>query len=694
LEAQVFKRDFARGVPVAGAAKLIASATLGILLSAIELRADESPRTSSPGSPSRWSGAYIGGHLGYAWGDADWTAYGPGAAVTTGGFDFGLAYNAFKGTGSYYGGLQAGYNYRLPSGIVIGFEADVTAPNTSTDTQTITSAAVGQASFTEKVEMSGTLRGRLGYMHGNWLLYGTAGYAWSYDHLTRSQLVGTPVGGTAIPGTVEKSKTWLNGWAAGAGVEVPVAANWTASLEYLFTAFGTHSAAFPAGAQRFETDPTLQSVRVGLNYQFTEEDLRKGTGPTPPGARDWSVHAQTTYVQQYAFPFRAPYIGPNSLISDQTRQTWDASFYVGWRLWRGAELWINPEIDQGFGLSGTVGVAGYVSGEAYKLGANYPYTRLPRTFIRQTIDLGGATEKVEAAANQLAGTQTANRLVFTVGKFSVVDVFDTNKYAHDARTDFLNWALLDTGTFDYAADAWGFTYGAAVEWYQGPWTFRGGLFDMSIVPNSTDLDPRFEQVQWVGEIERRYEVSGKPGKLAVTGFLTRGRMGAFADAIRQAQLTGLPADIAAVRQYRSRTGISVNLEQQLTSDLGFFVRAGLSNGTIEPYEFTDIDRTLAAGLVLQGKRWGRPNDTIGLGGVINGITGVHETFLNFGGLGILVGDGQLPNPGTERIIETYYSMALSPSSKLTFDYQFIDNPAYNQDRGPVSVIGTRLRASF
>ena len=378
---------------------------------------------------------------------------------------------------------------------------------------------------------------------------------------------------------------------------MPVAARWTASLEYLFTAYGAKSVAFPAGAQRFESDLAIQSVRMGLNYQFGDQDAKR-TGPAPPNSNNWSVHAQSTYVQQYAFPFHAPYAGQNSLVPGQTRETWDATFYVGWRLWRGAELWINPEIDQGFGLSGTLGVAGYVSGEAYKLGANYPYTRLPRTFIRQTIDLGGASEKVEAAPNQLAGSQTANRLVFTVGKFSVTDVFDTNKYAHDARSDFLNWALIDTGSFDYASDAWGFTYGAAVEWYQGPWTFRGGLFDLSIVPNSTELDPSFEQVQWVGEIERRYELWGKPGKLAVTGFLTRGRMGSFEDAIRLAQLTGLPADIAAVRQYRSRTGLSFNLEQQLASDLGVFARGGFASGNVEPYEFTDVDSTIAAGIVL------------------------------------------------------------------------------------------------
>ncbi len=152
---------------------------------------------------------------------------------------------------------------------------------------------------------------------------------------------------------------------------------------------------------------------------------------------------------------------------------------------KGAEAWINPEIDQGFGLSGSVGVAGFPSGEAYKVGADYPYTRLHRAFLRQTIDLGGEVQKVDAGLNQFSGSQTSDRLVFTVGKFGVVDIFDTNKYAHDPRGDFLNWTILDTGTFDYAADAWAYTVGAAVEWYQGPWTLRGGVFDLSIAPNAT-----------------------------------------------------------------------------------------------------------------------------------------------------------------------------------------------------------------
>jgi high affinity Mn2+ porin len=219
------------------------------------------------------------------------------------------------------------------------------------------------------------------------------------------------------------------------------------------------------------------------------------------------------------------------------------------------------------------------------------------------------------------------------------------------------------------------------------------VFDLSITPNNTDLDPRFQQFQWLGEIERRYELWGHPGKIAVTGFLSRGRMGRFDDAIQLVQVSGGPANIAAVRRYASRGGVSMNLEQQVASDLGIFVRAGVADGNVEPFDYTDIDKTVAAGLALNGKRWGRPDDTFGLAGIVNGISGVHQAFLNAGGLGILVGDGQLPSYGPEKIIEMYYSFPVF-SWRMTFDYQFIANPAYNRDRGPVSVIGTRLRAQF
>jgi len=664
--------------------------------------------TKAPQAPAAngydWNGWYVGAHVGLTTGSSNWSATQPGAPGLNGSFDLPYNFDFMAGTGSYVAGLQGGYNHVFKSHWMLGFEADVSFPNSDVlipfsvkGSQTVTSPFTGQVTYGEAVAYYGSVRARVGYAFDHFLLYGTGGLAWTFDQVTRTQIAGSPVGGSATPGSVDLVQPWRLGWAAGAGVEIPVTANWSAKAEYLWTGFGRQSVVFAAGAQGFESDLAMQSLRLGLNYRIGDTTAQGSDflikGPSALETDRFAFHGQATFLGQYDPPFRAPFSGPNSLTPNTARETADATLYAGVRLWKGAEAWINPEIDQGFGLSGSLGVAGFPSGEAYKVGADFPYTRLHRAFIRQTIDLGGDVQKVDGSLNQFSGTQTSDRLVLTVGKVSVGDIFDTNRYAHDPRSDFMNWSIVDTGTFDYAADAWAYTVGAAAEWYQGPWTLRAGLFDLSIAPNQTALDPTFGQFQWVGEIERRYSIWDQPGKVAVTGFLTRGRMGSFEDAIQLAALTGGPANIAAVRQYQSRGGISMNLEQQLMPNVGFFARAGIADGNKEPYEFTDIDRTVAAGLSISGKKWGRDDDTFGIAGVVNGITSVHQAFLNAGGLGILVGDGQLPNPGTERILETYYSFPVF-ASKVTLDYQLIVNPAYNRDRGPVSVLGFRVHTQY
>lgn len=678
---------------------VLAGIALGsLVLGGPAAAADLALKAPAPVAVSDWTGFYVGGHWGYATGRTSWTANEAGAAIPTLNGAFGLfnAYDPFKGTGSYFVGLQAGYNYMLPSRFLIGFEADYSAPNTLAGTQTIASPLIGQASYNDTVLQFGTARGRLGYAFDHWLLYGTGGFAWTYDRLTRTQFAGIPVGGTATAGTSEAALLWRFGLVGGAGVEVPVGPNWTAKLEYLATEVGGNRKTFPVAGQSFNSNLTMQSLRLGVNYQIgadlpNSDVFTKGVPALDSG--NFNVHGQTTFVTQYAPPFRAPYSGQNSLAPNQVRETFDIDLYLGFRPWQGAEIWVNPEIDQGFGLSGTFGLAGFPSAEAYKVGATYPYARIPRAFLRQTINLGGEVQKVDAAINQFAGSQTADRLVITVGKFSVVDIFDKNKYANDPRGDFLNWTMVNTGAFDYAADAWAFTYGAAIEWYQGQWTFRAGVFDGPAVPNSTDLDPKFGQFQIVGEVERRYMLGEQPGKIAVTGFLTRARLGSFQDATDLATATGMPANLADVRRYTSKTGIAANLEQQVIPGVGLFARAGYSRGDLEAYAFTDADITLSGGTSLSGKLWGRPNDTLGIAGILNTISTQHQAYFNAGGLSALIGDGMLPRPGAEKIMEIYYSLPVL-SWMLTFDYQFIANPAYNRDRGPVSVIGTRLHAQF
>jgi high affinity Mn2+ porin len=414
------------------------------------------------------------------------------------------------------------------------------------------------------------------------------------------------------------------------------------------------------------------------------------------GEQQWAVHGQSTYTQQLQPSFRSAYQGPQSLSSAANgRETLDLTLYAGVRPWEGAEIWVNPEIDQGYGLGNSFGVAGYLSGEAYKVGNTTPYYRMSRTFFRQTIDLGGETKAVDPDLNQLGGSQAANRIVITVGKYSVVDIFDNNKYAHDPRGDFMNWSVIDAGTFDYAADAWGATYGAALEWYQDRWTVRLGLFDMSMTPNSIPLSlPLFHQTQFDAELEERHVLRGQPGALKLLYWLDRGELGAYADALALAAAAGTAPSTASVRRYRSKYGLVLNLEQQVMPDLGVFARIGWTQGGIEEDDFTDIDQTVQIGASLTGARWGRPDDNVGVAAVANQISRAAKLYLAAGGLGGIIGDGQLPMAAPEQVLETYYSYAAFSFAKVAADYQLVNNPAYNRQRGPISVFAIRLHAEF
>jgi high affinity Mn2+ porin len=568
---------FPRPSPVLTAAIVIASAGIAAADDVIK-----SPATSYFGPPYNWNGFYAGGHLGVAWGNSNWTAA-PGITGSTNLFQ---PINSFNESGSFFTGVQSGYNYVLPNRVVVGAEADALFPSfpsltnlTIGGTSNFTSPTLGGLSYSETVLASGTVRGRIGYAPGHWLFYATGGFAWTYNHQTLTQFAS---------GISESPFLWRLGWAAGAGVEVPVAPHWTARLEYLFTDYGNKNQVFFGGAQPINSDFAPQELRAGLNYRFGG-DTAPASGalvtkaPAVPDLDTINFHGQATFSWQGYPAIRSAFQGANSLpAGGQGREIVDATLATGVRLWRGAVFWADPEVDQGHGLADTHGVAGFPSAEAYKIGADYPYARVQRYFVRQTIDLSGETQKVESDFHQFAGTQTENRLVLTVGKFAVADIFDTNKYANSPKTDFLNWSVVNAGTFDYAGDAWGYSYGAAAEWYQGRFTFRGGVFDMSVTPAeaansaaSDGLDPTFSQLQFVGEIEERHELWGQPGKLKLTAFVTHGRMGDFQGAVALSQpgqpFAGDPNDaIASLRTYRYRPGVSVNFEQQVTETLGLF----------------------------------------------------------------------------------------------------------------------------
>ena len=663
-----------------------------------------SPVSGSSDRPYDWTGLYLGGHVGGAWGRS-WT-HGPGLDDSN---SFFHRINPADEGGSWFAGLQSGYNTMLANGLVVGGEVDMSAPSwpklakgvnpfglSIGGGSTFTSPTLGAVSYGETVQVSGTARARVGYALGDWLVYGTGGLAWTYDQQSLTQV---------SSGNSDTPYVLRLGWAAGAGAETPIAPRWTARAEYLYTDYGKSTTGFFGGAQPVTSDLQLQEFRLGLNYHFGADAAPMEAVPESPLGNDHiAFHGQTTVVWQGYRLGRSPYEGANSLEGGtQGRETSDAWLQAGLRLWHDAELWVQPGLDQGFGLANTHGLAGFSSGESYKLGATYPYARVDRAFVRQTWNLGGgAAQNFEGELPRFSGS-TENRVVLTAGKFAVVDIFDLNRYANNPKLDFLNWSIDNAGTFDYAADAWGYAYGAAAELYHGRWALRGGLFDLSATPtgggnnaNGYGNDPKFRQFEAVGEIERRHTLWGQPGDVKLTGFLARGDAGRFKDAINLSQATGMNANdaLAAVRHYQSRPGASINLEQQVSDAVGVFARAGWADGNVEPWDFADIDETVSGGVSVSGNQWGRPDDTVGVGAAVNAITKIHREWFNAGGTGILVGDGRLPKYKPEKVIETYYSYAFTPAMALSLDYQFVADPAYNAQRGPVSIFAGRVHVEF
>ncbi|HEX2843146.1 carbohydrate porin [Hyphomicrobium sp.] len=411
----------------------------------------------------------------------------------------------------------------------------------------------------------------------------------------------------------------------------------------------------------------------------------------------FNFHGQSTFIGQGAAPFRSPYEGENSLDPDgEARETWTVTLAAGLRLAEGSELYVNPELFQGFGLSSTHGVAGFVNGEAQKGGTEAPVGYIARLFFRQTFGFGGEQEDVKDEFNQLGGKRDISRATVTVGKLSVTDLFDDNTYAHDPRTTFFNWSLWEAGGFDYAADLKGYTYGIALDFNRKDWALRFGYFLVPVKSNVEKLDwDIFARGQYVAELEQRYNLFSQPGKLRWLGWLSRANAGNYDESLALSESTGAdPNDtIVETRHTRTKFGFVIGAEQSLSDTLGIFARLSWSDGRSEIMSFTDIDSSASIGLRLKGEAWGRPNDVIGIGGAINAISEPHREWIGAGGLGLLIGDGKL-NYSEERIFETYYMLPLCDPVSLTLDYQFIDNPGYNADRGPVSVFAARLHGQF
>jgi high affinity Mn2+ porin len=406
----------------------------------------------------------------------------------------------------------------------------------------------------------------------------------------------------------------------------------------------------------------------------------------------WNWHVVNTDVADWHPHFPALYTGPNSLSStSQAQETLALDLLAGVRLWRGAEFHADVLTWQGYGFNNTLGAEGFPNGNAVRAGTTYPNVVFSRVFIRQTIGLGGDQETVEDDLLALAGKEDISRITITVGKLNVKDIFDNNTYANDPSTQFLNWAFMANEAWDYPADSIGFTTGMAVEWNEPKWTVRYGFFQMPKVSNGLAQDEDYLQA-WgmVTEVERRWAIEEHPGAVRALAYLNQAHMGSYAETVDD---PAFGENITQTAAYRHKYGFGLNAEQELMKNVGMFMRAGWSDGRNEAWAFTDVDRTASLGLSIKGEFWHRADDTVGLAGAVNGISGIHQAYLAAGGTGILGGDGALTY-GWEHLAEVYYDWKIWKTIHATADYQYIVNPAFNQNRGPVSVFSARLHWSF
>jgi high affinity Mn2+ porin len=619
-----------------------------------------------------WTGLYIGAHVGYTTGTSSATLTDPTVATND---------HRFSGATA---GVQAGYNWRLNPGLLVGVEGDISLPNYLPSNHVVNSAFTALSIAGEGWDYFASVRGRVGYTSGAWLFYATGGLAFAGE-----RFLSTPTGDVED----KRLRTRL-GWAAGAGVEYAFAPHWTARLEYLYRKFGDVNVTFPSGVN-YASSLDLHTIRLGLNRKIDWPGVptyNPKSDVTDTESNRWEIHGQSTYLGQGYPAFHAPYSGPNSLTpAPQYQATWSNSLYLNARLWDGGEVYFNPELLQGFGFNNTTGAAGFPNGEAQKSGFPYPQFNPSRLFVRQTIGFGGEQEELASGQLQLAGKADISRLTLQAGKFSVIDVFDNNAYAHDPRKDFMNWSIWASGAFDYAADKLGLGYGATAELNQKQWALRAGYFLMDAESNSNNFDMNIpKRGEYVAELETRYSLFGQPGKLRMLGFINSDFSGSYRETLDNPALN---LDISQTRRGRIKYGYALNLEQAITDDIGLFGRWSWNDGHNEIMAFTDIDRSLSFGTSIKGTGWSRPDDVVGIAGAINGLSRDHRDFIAAGGLGPLIGDGQL-NYRHERVLETYYALALNKMLTFTADYQLIVNPAYNADRGPVSVFTGRLHGEF
>jgi high affinity Mn2+ porin len=406
----------------------------------------------------------------------------------------------------------------------------------------------------------------------------------------------------------------------------------------------------------------------------------------------FQLHFQQTIVTQYHPDFSAKYTGPNSMLTSEDQQTsLTSTFFAGLRLAKNTFVYFNPEIAGGSGLSKALGAAGFPNGETFRVGNPKPQVYVARIYISHYISLGNEKTGVEDDFNQLAGYFPKKYIHLVAGRFAISDFFDNNSYSHDPRTQFFNWSLMSNGAYDYAANTRGYTWGGVAELGLDKWVFRIGAGMVPTSANASTMDGNIKEAHAL-QAEADYNWgTTKKGTVRLLVYQNAAHMGNYQDAVSTAKQDGTNPDITTTRSYgRTKSGIGINIEQRLTNDLGMFARASWNDGINETWMFTEIDQSASIGLLGNASFIKRPKDIWGIATVVNGISKNHQQYLAAGGTGFMIGDGAL-NYAPETILELFYNSSIYEDHFfITPDYQFVLNPAYNKDRGPIHVLGIRV----
>jgi len=443
--------------------------------------------------------------------------------------------------------------------------------------------------------------------------------------------------------------------------------------------------------QCWDTDDLARLLVFSLVFVPVLQLAAQAPDANPDQQQTWNLYYQTTSIGQHHGSFPSPYQGPLSLVGHpESEVSLTATLFFGLK-WHDTQLYFDPELAGGRGFSGVNGLANSPNGELPRVASATPKPYLARLYITQDFGFGDKREMVESDANQVGGSRPATRYSITVGRFTVTDFFDNNRYSHDPRMQFMGWAIMYNGAWDYPADTRGYTWGWVHEFHTPHWSLRYASAAEPTVANGLRFDRRLfvdRGDMFEGEVD--YAPYGHPGAIRLLHYENHARAGDYGEAIRIARAAGTTPDVTANRRPGTlKYGFGVSVDQEVRKDFGVFGRLGWNDGKTESFAFTSIDRLAQAGVSFTGKSWKRPEDTLASAITISGLSGVHAVYLAMGGLDFLIGDGKL-RYGHEMVWESYYSARLLRGLFATVDLQYAMNPAYNQDRGPVWIESLRI----